>query len=251
MRHALSRSNRMVEKDFRWRGTEMTRAEAFSDAVFAFAVTLLVVALEVPHSFSDLMQAVRGFGGFAVCFSLLVLVWSRHTDYFRRYGLQTTWSTVLNCALLFLVLFYVYPLKFLFGLLFGMMLHGRVPEITLDQIPKLMTLYGLGFAAIFLVFALMYVHAFRLRHELELNEVEQYITRREIIHHVAMVCFGLTSATLAATLPVGKAGLAGWLFAGIGIYHWIAGSIMGKKQRLLAEKLERIERESSAAATSA
>jgi len=120
----------MVEKDFRWRGTEMTRAEAFSDAVFAFAVTLLVVALEVPHSFSDLMQAVRGFGGFAVCFALLVLVWSKHTDYFRRYGLQTTWSIFLNCSLLFLVLFYVYPLKFLFGLLFGMMLHGRVPEIT-------------------------------------------------------------------------------------------------------------------------
>jgi uncharacterized membrane protein len=229
----------MVEKDFRWRGSEMTRAEAFSDAVFAFAVTLLVVALEVPHSFSDLMQAVRGFGGFAVCFSLLVLVWSKHTDYFRRYGLQTTWSIFLNCSLLFLVLFYVYPLKFLFGLLFGMMLHGRVPEITQAEIPALMILYGLGFAAIFLVLALMYVHAFRLRSVLELNEVEEYITRREIINQSAMVCFGLTSATLAAVLPVRISGLAGWIFAGIGIYHWIAGSIMGKRQKLLIEKLNR------------
>ena len=94
--HGLSLSNKMVEKDFRWRGGEMTRAEAFSDAVFAFAVTLLVVALEVPHSFSDLMQAVRGFGGFAVCFSLLVLVWSEHTDYFRRYGLQTEQGLLLE-----------------------------------------------------------------------------------------------------------------------------------------------------------
>jgi uncharacterized membrane protein len=247
MRHGLSLSNRMVEKDFRWRGTEMTRAEAFSDAVFAFAVTLLVVALEVPHSFSDLMQAVRGFGGFAVCFSLLVLVWSKHTDYFRRYGLQTTWSIFLNCTLLFLVLFYVYPLKFLFGLLFGMMLHGHVPEITQAEVPKLMVLYGLGFAAIFLVLALMYVHAFRLRRELELNEVEEYITRREMINHTAMVCFGVGSATLAAILPARISGIAGWLFAGIGIYHWIAGSIMGKKQRLLLEKMKR----ESAAATSA
>jgi uncharacterized membrane protein len=238
LRHGLSLSNRMVEKDFRWRGTEMTRAEAFSDAVFAFAVTLLVVALEVPHSFSDLMQAVRGFGGFAVCFSLLVLVWKRHTDYFRRYGLQTTWSIFLNCTLLFLVLFYVYPLKFLFGLLFGAMLHGRVPEITLAEVPKLMILYGLGFAAIFLVLALMYVHAFRLRNELELNAVEEYTTRREIINHFAMVCFGLTSAILAAVLPARISGLAGWLYAGIGIYHWIAGRIMGKKQRVLLEKMQ-------------
>jgi Endosomal/lysosomal potassium channel TMEM175 len=238
-RHSLSLSNRMVEKDFRWRGTQMTRAEAFSDAVIAFAVTLLVVALEVPHSFADLMQAVRGFGGFAVCFSLLVLVWSKHTDYFRRYGLQTTWSIFLNCTLLFLVLFYVYPLKFLFGLLFGMMLHGHVPEITQAEVPRLMVLYGLGFAAIFLVLALMYVHAFRLRRELELNVVEEHITRREIINHAAMVCFGVGSAGLAAILPARISGIAGWLFAGIGIYHWIACSIMGKKQRILCEKMQR------------
>jgi hypothetical protein len=33
--------------DFRWRGHEITRIEGLSDAVFAFAVTLLVVSLEV------------------------------------------------------------------------------------------------------------------------------------------------------------------------------------------------------------
>ena len=32
---------------FRWRGTEISRLEAFSDATLAFAVTLLVVSLEV------------------------------------------------------------------------------------------------------------------------------------------------------------------------------------------------------------
>jgi hypothetical protein len=63
-----------------------------------------------------------------------------------------------------------------------------------------------------------------------------------------MMCFGIASALLAAILPAKISGLAGWLYAGIGIYHWIAGSIMGKKEKLIFEK---IEREAAANAASA
>jgi hypothetical protein len=47
------------ETGFRWRGTEVTRMEGFTDAVFGFAVTLLVVALEVPTSFDGLLNETR------------------------------------------------------------------------------------------------------------------------------------------------------------------------------------------------
>src|SRR5215813_12913085 len=106
------------EKDFRWRGGEITRLEGFSDAVFAFAVTLLVVSLEVPRAFHELIETMRGFPAFGVCFALLAQTWYNHCRFFRRYGLQDAWSVFLNCALLFFVLFYVYPLKFLFSTLF-------------------------------------------------------------------------------------------------------------------------------------
>src|ERR1043166_3748070 len=99
---------------FRWRSHEISRIEGLSDAVFAFAVTLLVVSLEVPKTFADLMTAMRGFGVFAICFTLLFVVWFNQYKFFRRYGLTDNFTVVLNGLLLFVVLFYVYPLKFVF-----------------------------------------------------------------------------------------------------------------------------------------
>src|SRR5262249_84666 len=54
------------EPHFRWRGGEITRLEGFTDAVFAFAVTLLVVSLEVPQTFEEPILAMKGFVAFAI-----------------------------------------------------------------------------------------------------------------------------------------------------------------------------------------
>src|SRR5207237_6793219 len=98
---------------FRWRSHEVSRIEGLSDAVFAFAVTLLVVSLEVPKTFAELMAAMRGFGAFAISFILLFIVWFNQYKFFRRYGLQDNLTVILNAVLLFVVLSYVYPLNLL------------------------------------------------------------------------------------------------------------------------------------------
>lgn len=52
-------------------GPGVHRIEAFSDAVFAFALTLLVVSLEVPDSFDELLARIRGFIPFAASFAIV------------------------------------------------------------------------------------------------------------------------------------------------------------------------------------
>lgn len=88
-------------KQFRWRSHEVSRTEGLSDAVFGFAITLLVVSLEVPKTYSELMQTMRGFGAFAISFALLFIVWYNQYKFFRRYGLQDNVTMLLNGVLLF------------------------------------------------------------------------------------------------------------------------------------------------------
>ena len=54
---------------------DISRLEAFSDAVFAFALTLLVVSLDVPTSYPELMALMAGLVPFAASFALLTRIW--------------------------------------------------------------------------------------------------------------------------------------------------------------------------------
>lgn len=182
---------------FRWRGEDVSRVEGFSDAVFAFAVTLLVVSLEVPSTFDELLETMRGFFAFAVCFALLLLVWYEHYKFFRRYGLRDSLAVHLNAVLLFLVLFYVYPLKFLFTLLTDQLLGFGNEVIEPSQVPLLMVIYGAGFVAVQSVFVLFYWRAYSLRVVLGLDAHESSMTREEIQGFLVNVSVGLASIFIA------------------------------------------------------
>jgi uncharacterized membrane protein len=125
---------------------EITRLEGFSDAVFGFALTLLVVSLEVPRSYAQLMGVMGGFLSFACCFALLIWVWHEHNVFFRRYGLQDGLTVVLNGALLFVVLFYVYPLKFMFDSMFARFIPTATPPVpmALFELANASAVYAVG-----------------------------------------------------------------------------------------------------------
>src|SRR5205085_4099468 len=109
---------------FRQRAHEVSRLEAFTDIVFGFALTLIVVSLEVPKNYGELMQAMRGFPSFALCFAILLWIWHAHHTFFRRYALHDEFTLTVNSLLLFVVLFYVYPLKFIFSGMFEHRAYG-------------------------------------------------------------------------------------------------------------------------------
>jgi hypothetical protein len=202
---------------FRWRGDEISRLEGFSDAVFAFSITLLIVSLEVPRTFDQLMVTIRGFVPFAVSFMLLVSVWYDHYVYFRRYGLQDPYTISLNAALLFVILFYVYPLKFLFTVVFDTFVTGGAhgDAINNAQLPALMAIFSAGFAAVFLLFGLMYLNAYRRREELELNELELFDTRESIIACGIKAFCGGASVAVALIGDESFSGLAGGIYTNV------------------------------------
>ena len=222
---------------FRWRGGDVSRLESFSDAVFGFALTLLVVSLEVPHTFDALLAAMRGFVGFFVCFALLSLVWYDHYVYFRQYGLRDSATVVLNLCLLFVVMFYVFPLKFLFTLLAsmttGMNSQTGGTVIQNSQIPTLMIIYGVGFMAIHIVFTLMYMNAWRQRDLLALNSLERFDTRASAGSHSMLFGIGLLSSSIAYFGGVRFSALAGFSYFLIGVGMSIYWSICGGRRNRL------------------
>ncbi len=243
LRERLAR-NRGGEEGFSWRGVEVSRIEGFSDAVFAFAVTLLVVSLEVPRTFDELLSTLRGVVAFALCFALLYSVWHEHYKFSRRYGLwDDAVAARLNAALLFIVLLYVYPLKFLFTYLSDVLLgfsttvrlpSGAVVEtIRNDQIPLLMVIYGAGFIALQTVFVLLYLRAYSMRETLQLNAQERSVTREEIQGFLLMVAVGIISISLALIGGPDGSSWAGLAYLLIFPFQTANGYLMNARRKKL------------------
>ena len=243
VRTSLQKTRLGKKDDFRWRGGEVMRIEAFSDAVFAFSVTLLVVSLEVPKTFGELQTAMLGFVAFAFSFTLLIWIWYNHYVFFRRYGLQDPYTVVFNALLLFVVLFYIYPLKFLTTLVADSFMGSALtapdtagqakPMIEPGQSATLMVVYGIGFLMVFFCFSLLYLHAYRQRFELELNATEVFDTVTELQSHLLYSSVGVLAVVVALLIANTHAFLSSLPYWLIGPIMAIHGSSRGKKRRAL------------------
>jgi uncharacterized membrane protein len=213
------------------RGRDVSRIEGFSDAVFGFALTLLVASIEVPPDFEALKLTLRGFLPFALTFALICWIWYLHYQFFRTYGLQDRLTIVLNCVLLFVVLFFVYPLK--------VVANNVVPLITgigdsgfryLTEYDNrfLMVSYSSGVVAVFLIFLLLNWNAYRQREMLNLTPAETYDAISGMRGHALSVLLGVVSIVMAVTLPASRIGLAGMIYALEGPFQGFNGYFSGR-----------------------
>lgn len=179
MRQEITR-NSYEDPRINYRGKDASRLDNVTDAVFGFAITLLIFNSSNPNSFDDLFTFTKTLPAFLISISFLILIWHEHLSFSRIYSLEDFWLKTLNTAFLAVVIFYVYPLRFLTVFLTNFF-FGTGIEIELSgrQMPDLMIYYGAITASLYIILYLFYLRAAKLQEKLALNTFEQFHVR----HH--------------------------------------------------------------------
>ncbi len=218
------------EREFRWRGGNPSRVEALTDMVFAFSLTLLVVSNAPPATFDELTTQLWGFPGFAAAFAMMLLLWHSHYIFFRRYALEDGWTTTLNAGLLFLIVFFIYPLKYLATMLSAFLRSvaegAPTPPMSFEHARDSLVFVSIAYAAVFLMLALLYRHAASKAVQLELTPRERAITHFEVASQCLHMLVGVSVAIAASVLPLQWAPLAGFGYFLIGPGAFLLGVIM-------------------------
>jgi uncharacterized membrane protein len=99
----------------------LDRFEGFSDAVFAIALTLLIVEIKVPgspegqHGYSDLVRAMaeqwREFLALVLCYVVIGAYWLQHHYSGRIYVKSDHWFSAINLLFLLAIVVVPYPIR--------------------------------------------------------------------------------------------------------------------------------------------
>jgi uncharacterized membrane protein len=201
------------------------RLDAFTDAAFAFAVTLLVIGgSDAASTYEGLAAAVAEVPTFAIGFAIVAMFWFAHVRW-RSYRGDGDWlSVLLSLLLIFLVLIYIQPLRAMARSLSGFLGGSGTPFV--GDLGDLFVIYGAGFVAMSLATAALFAEALRGP---RLDREYRAVARGELIVWLILAATGLVSIALAcfeATEKIAPAVYA-TLAVTIGIftarYDWTGG----------------------------
>jgi hypothetical protein len=189
-----------------------------------------------------LILIVKGALPFFATVALLFLLWYQQYLFFRCYGLNDFITILINLVYLALILFYVYPLKFLFSVLLsswtGINLFPKAAErglmiISNHDFPSLIVLFGIGYFFIWLLIYFMYSRACFYTKKLQLNKYEQLYTKKEKRGALWNALVAVASIVLALS---GAASLSGICYLFIPLLLMLNQRIFRKQQETPAKK---------------
>lgn len=200
------------------------RLDNFTDAAFAFAVSLLVIGgAGAPESFDALVRALGDIPAFAFGFAVVAMFWAGHVRWRALRGDGDLMSTFLSLLLVFLTLIYIQPLRGMAAAV-GLWFTGQGGGFG-GSVAGLFAVYGTGFVAMALTMAALFGDVLR---KPGLTPLERANARGERVIWliltatgvasilVSMTQYGKWAAMLYATLPI-SIGLFVWRF------DWEAG----------------------------
>ncbi len=219
------------------RGGATTRLEAFVDAAFAFALTLLVISFNaIPDSSAALLVALKQVPAFAASFLLVATFWRGHVDWSDRFGLDSQAAQRLSLLLVFLVLVFVYPLRMVFAALFAFISNGWLAADlrfeSIDDVRLMFVAFALAFGSMGSAMALLYRAAWRARDELGLGPTERMLTRIEWQRWLVFPVCALVSLLSCLVDTWVRVGVPGFVFFAAHGFHRLV--LDRRRRRLLA-----------------
>lgn len=190
-----------IQKDepIRFLGEENARLNNLIDAVFGIALALLTFSVTDANSFSDLLIFAKSFPAILVSIILLYLVWKEHVSFNAVFNINGFKLQLLNLIFIALVIFYVYPLRFMTKLLTSMFFKLDIDlSIKPGEIPDLMIYYGAIAFAIY--FTLYFCYSVVLKQDLKLTEYEIFYTQSQKMRMLMMAAVPFVSLIVSLSL---------------------------------------------------
>lgn len=226
------------EKDARitYRGSETSRLDNLTDAVFGIAITLLIFNTTNPDSFEDLINFTKTLPAFLLGIGFLILIWKEHLNFSEIYDLQDGIFVLLNTIFLALIIFYVYPLRF-FMLFFTNFFFNTGVNVDLNvyQVPDLMIYYGFAVSSLYFIIALFYSRALVIQRKLQLNDFEVFWTQQHRLRIIIMMTVPIFSVLITFLLKNYSVALAS-IFGGVSYNLYIPCIILWKRRFNKLEK---------------
>ncbi|HWU81326.1 MAG TPA: TMEM175 family protein [Caulobacter sp.] len=216
------------------------RLDAFVDAAFAFAVTLLIIAsAEQTATIDALWRALGRIPASLGAFALIAMFWLAYREFGRLVPRRDTPSTLNALAIVFTVLVYVFPLRMLIESGFVWISRGWLSGAdiirTLGDLRDLFRIYGVGFAILAGLFAALYLRALRHPDRLGVESANLVSIRASFEIWTISASAGLLSAALTFGPMARTPWLPGFAYWLIPLAIWMRepiGRLLARNRRV-------------------